>query len=66
MIKRPNTKAQRVRRQHLIDVFGLGILIVHLCAGDFCVQHTRQILDCIVCLFLAALCRTVRILINII
>ena len=55
----------QVQIVHLIDVFGLGILIVHLCAGDFCVQHTRQILDCIVCLFLAALCRTVCVLINI-
>ena len=55
----------QVQIVHLIDVSGLGILIVHLCAGDFRIQHTRQILDCIVCLFLAALCRTVRIFINI-
>ena len=55
----------QVQIVHLIDVSGLGILIVHLCTGDFCVQHTRQILDCIVCLFHTALCRTVRILINI-
>ena len=55
----------QVQIVYLIDVSGLGILIVHLCASDFRIQHTRQILDCIVCLFLAALCRTVLILINI-
>ena len=58
-----------IRRQmeivHLIDVAGLGILVVHPGASNYRIQRAGQILDGIGRLFLAALCRTVCVLINI-
>ena len=50
---------------HLVNFSGFGILVIHPGTSYRCIQCTGQIFDCIGCLFLAALCSIICILVDV-